>query len=59
MLVRPQALTSVVERSKATTMMGLEKELKEAAHSLERRACMQETVHAPSQRDGLHSGPRG
>lgn len=32
-----QALTSVVERSGATTMMGLEKELKEAAHSLERQ----------------------
>ena len=35
-----QALTSVVERSGATTMMGLEKELKEAAQSLERQgAC--------------------
>lgn len=32
-----QALTSVIERSEATTMMGLEKELKEAAQSLERR----------------------
>ena len=31
-----QALTSVIERSEATTMMGLEKELKEAAQSLER-----------------------
>ncbi len=32
-----QALTSVIERSEATTMMGLEKELKEAAQSLERQ----------------------
>lgn len=31
-----QALTSVIERSTATTMMGLEKELKDAASSLER-----------------------
>ena len=35
-----QALTSVIERSEATTMMGLEKELKEAAQSLERRATL-------------------
>ena len=38
--LKAQALTSVVERSEATTMMGLEKELKEAAHSLERQGCM-------------------
>ena len=31
-----QALTNVIQRSKAQTMMGLEKELKEAAASLER-----------------------
>jgi translation initiation factor eIF-2B subunit alpha len=43
-----QALTSVVERSQATTMMGLEKELKEAAHSLERHApaCLHARMHA-------------
>ena len=34
--VWPQALTSVIERSTATTMMGLEKELKDAASSLEK-----------------------
>ena len=33
-----QALTSVIERSTATTMMGMEKELKDAASSLERQA---------------------
>lgn len=31
-----QALTTVIESSTATTMMGLEKELKDAASSLER-----------------------
>ena len=35
-----QALTTVIERSTATTMMGLEKELKDAASSLERQACL-------------------
>lgn len=32
----PQALTAVIERSKETTMMGIERELKDAAASLER-----------------------
>ena len=31
-----QALTAVIERSKETTMMGIERELKDAAASLER-----------------------
>ena len=35
-----QALTNVIKRSKATTMMGLEKELKEAAAALERCAAL-------------------
>lgn len=35
-----QALTTVIERSEATTMMGLEKELKEAAASLERQGVL-------------------
>ena len=33
-----QALTAVIERSKETTMMGIERELKDAAASLERCA---------------------
>ena len=40
-----QALTAVIERSKETTMMGIERELKDAAASLERCAsltCLQD-----------------
>lgn len=40
-----QALTSVIERSTATTMMGLEKELKDAASSLERHALILFSSH--------------
>jgi len=36
--VPAQALTNVIKRSKASTMMGLDQELKEAAASLERCA---------------------
>lgn len=38
-----QALTAVIERSKETTMMGIERELKDAAASLER--CCTGTIH--------------
>lgn len=39
-----QALTSVIRSSEATTVMGLEKELKDAAASLQRSGCMMNIV---------------